>query len=205
MGGVAAVALLTLAAGSAATSDSTSAAARQERFLHLLRTYPQRPPRDTLAQVERLVEEGSFPDHDRAEGWLGSAWLALQEREAARRWFARVASDHPASVWVERSWLGLGDAAAQERRYGVALDWYAKARAARDAAVREMGRISERSTLTLRERQRWAWAAGGIALVVSGLLAASLGRHRPLRLWPLPAEARIVFPVLAVLALLSVR
>ena len=118
---------------------------------------------------------------------------------------ARVASDHPGSVWVERSWLGLGDAAAQERRYGIALNWYEKARTARDAAVREMGRVSEQSTLTLRARQRGAWAAAGLALVVAALLAVSLGRHRPLRLWPLPAEARIVLPVLAVLALLSLR
>jgi len=183
VGGIAAAVLLGIAAG-AATSDSTRAMARQEKFLYLLRSYPQRPPRDTLGQVEQLVQQGDFPDHDRAEAWLGSAWLALQERQAARRWFERVARDHPGSVWVERSWLGLGDAAAQER---------------------EMGRVSEQSTLTLRERQRWAWTAGGVALVIVGLLAASLGRHRPLRLWPLPAEARIVLPVLAVLALLSVR
>jgi len=204
VGGIAAAVLLGIAAG-AATSDSTRAMARQEKFLYLLRSYPQRPPRDTLGQVEQLVQQGDFPDHDRAEAWLGSAWLALQERQAARRWFERVARDHPGSVWVERSWLGLGDAAAQERRYGIALVWYAKARTAPDAAVREMGRVSEQSTLTLRERQRWAWTAGGVALVILGLLAASLGRHRPLRLWPLPAEARIVLPVLAVLALLSVR
>jgi hypothetical protein len=136
---------------------------------------------------------------------MGSAWLALQEREAARKWFGRVAKDHPGSVWVERSWLGMGDAAAQERRYGIALEWYGKAGTARDEAVREMGRVSASSTRTLRERQRWAWAAGGVALVVAGLLGASLGRHRPVSLWPLPAEARIVVPVLAVLALLSVR
>ena len=155
MGGIAAAVLLGIAAG-AATSDSTRAMARQEKFLYLLRSYPQRPPRDTLGQVEQLVQQGDFPDHDRAEAWLGSAWLALQERQAARRWFERVARDHPGSVWVERSWLGLGDAAAQERRYGIALVWYAKARTAPDAAVREMGRVSEQSTLTLRERQRWA-------------------------------------------------
>ncbi|MFL5310865.1 MAG: tetratricopeptide repeat protein [Myxococcales bacterium] len=151
------------------------------------------------------MEEGEFAEHDRAEYWLGSAWLALREREAATRWFGRVGKDHPESLWVERSWLGLGDAAAQGRRYGIALDWYAKARTAGDASVREMGRVSERSTLTLRARQRWAWVAGAIALAIAALLAASLRRHRPLRLWPLPAEARIVVPVLGVLALLSLR
>jgi hypothetical protein len=187
------------------SSSPGSPGERQERFLDLLRTYPERAPRKTLAAVERLLEEGEFAEHDRAEYWMGSAWLALQERERARRWFGRVAKDHPDSVWVERSWLGMGDAAAQERRYGEALDWYAKAETARDAAVREMGRLSEGTTLALRARQRWAWAAGGVALVVAGLLAASLGRNRPLRLWPLPAEARIAIPVLAVLALLSVR
>jgi len=199
---------MTTAGGTGAvisTSAPGPSGERQERFLYLLRTYPQRAPRDTLGQVEGIVEEGDFAEHDRAEYWMGSAWLALQERERARKWFGRVAKDHPGSVWVERSWLGLGDAAAQERQYGVALDWYGKAGTARDQAVREMGRVSALSTRTLRARQRWAWAAGGVALAIAGLLAASLGRHRPLRLWPLPTEARIVVPVLAVLALLSVR
>ena len=179
--------------------------ARQERFLYLLRSYPLRAPRDTLDQVERIVEEGDFAERDRAEYWMGSAWLALQDRDRARKWFGRVTKDHPASAWVERSWLGMGDAAAQERRYGVALEWYGKAGTARDEAVREMGRVSALSTVTLRARQRGAWVAGAVAIIVVGLLGASLGRHRPLTLWPLPAEARIAMPVLAVLALLSAR
>jgi len=170
-----------------------------------LRTYPQRAPRDTLAQVEQLVLEGDFPEHDRAEYWMGSAWLALQEVARARGWFERVGRDHPGSIWVERSWVGLGDVAAQERSYGAALEWYAKAEGARDEAVREMGRVSARSTQVLRARQRLAWAAGGLAVIVAGLLAESLRRRGPVRLWPLPAEARIVLPVLGVLALLSAR
>ncbi len=188
-----------------ATPTPSPGAGRQERFLYLLRTYPQRAPRDTLAQVEQLIGEGEFPEHDRAEYWMGSAWLALQEGEVARRWFERVGRDHPGSVWVERSWVGLGDVAAQERRYGAALGWYAKAEGARDEAVREMGRVSARSTQVLRARQRLAWAAGGLAVIVAGLLAESLRRRGPVRLWPLPAEARIVLPVLGVLALLSAR
>ena len=208
MGGIAAAVLLGIAAG-AATSDSTPATARQEKFLYLLRSYPQRPPRDTLGQVEQLVQQGDFPDHDRAEAWLGSAWLALQERQAARRWFERVARDHPGSVWVERSWLGLGDAAAQERRYGIALAWYAKARTAPDAAVREMGRVSEQSTLTLRERldcPRHQGRNGEAApLGLAGSAGIAIGPVVKVRAHKGPAEARIVLPVLAVLALLSVR
>ncbi|HEX9605290.1 MAG TPA: hypothetical protein VF973_16170, partial [Myxococcales bacterium] len=73
-----------------ATPTPSPGAGRQERFLYLLRTYPQRAPRETLAQVEQLIGEGDFPDHDRAEYWMGSAWLALQEGEVARRWFERV-------------------------------------------------------------------------------------------------------------------
>ncbi len=170
-----------------------------------MRTYPQREPRETLARVEQLIVEGEFLDHDRAEYWMGSAWLALQEVDRARGWFERVGRDHPGSVWVERSWMGMGDAAAHDRRYGEALEWYAKAEGARDQAVREMARVSARSTQALRVRQRLAWAAGGLAVVVAGLLAASLRRHGPVRFWPLPAEARIVTPVLGVLALLSAR
>ncbi len=157
-----------------------------------MRTYPQREPRETLARVEQLIVEGEFLDHDRAEYWMGSAWLALQEVDRARGWFERVGRDHPGSVWVERSWMGMGDAAAHDRRYGEALEWYAKAEGARDQAVREMARVSARSTQALRVRQRLAWAAGGLAVVVAGLLAASLRRHGPVRFWPLPAEARIV-------------
>src|SRR5205807_1195234 len=104
VGGVTATAAAAILCAAAATPTTpTPTSARQDRFHYLLRTYPQRSPRDTLAQVERLVEEGDFPEHDRAEYWLGSAL------------------------------------------------------------------------------------------------------HAPFGLWPLPAEARIVLPVLAVLALLSVR
>jgi hypothetical protein len=201
----AAVAISTQNPNPTPNPTSTAPFARQDRFHYLLRNYPQRSPRDTLAQVERLVEEGDFPEHDRAEYWLGSALLALQDRDGARRWFARVARDHPGSAWVERSWLGLGDAAAQERRYGLALDWYGRAGKANEVAVREMGRVSASSTQVLRARQRWAWVAGGLALLVAALLTSSLRKHAPFGLWPLPAEARIVLPVLAVLALLSVR
>jgi hypothetical protein len=155
--------------------------------------------------VEKLIGDGDFPDHDRAEYWMGSAWLALQDTQAARRWFERVGRDHPGSTWAERGWLGMGDAAAQEKRYGEALEWYAKAEQARDAEVREMARVSAGSTQALRARQRLAWAAGGLAALIAGLLAASIRRHGPVRLWPLPAEARIVLPVLGVLALLSGR
>ncbi len=196
---------LTGAVIAAVLSATSTAEARQGRFLDLLSTYAERPPRETLAQVAQLVDEGDFPDRARAEYWLGTAWLALQERESARHWFARVGRDHPGSAWVERSWLGLGDAAAQERRYGLALDWYAKAQNAHDPAVREMGRLSAGPARTLRARQRWAWAAGAFAVLVAILLGASLLGHTPVRIWPLPAEARIVLPVLGVLALLSLR
>ena len=155
--------------------------------------------------MARLVDEGSFPERDRAEYWLGSAKLALGDLTGARAWFARLANDHPGSVWVERSWLGLGDAAAQEHRFGLALDWYRKSQSAQDASVREMGRVSMAPALVLRARQRWAWAAGAFALLVAVLLGVSLLGRAPVCLWPLPAEARIVLPVLAVLALLSAR
>jgi hypothetical protein len=200
---VAAVALpVATARSSAAADDATE---REERFLELLRTYPQRPPRETLAQVERLVDAGEFTDRDRAEYWAGSVLLSLHDRDGARRWFTRLQHDHADSAWVERSWIALGDAAVQERKYRVALDWYDKARAARDASVREMGRIAAHITEVLRTRQLWAWAAGAAVAGVATLLLASLFRHRPVVLWPLPGEARVVVPVLSVLALLSVR
>jgi hypothetical protein len=179
-----------------------AADAREARFLHLLRTYPERPPAETLRQVAQLIDDGAFPQHDRAEYWMGSAALAAGDRESARRWLTRVGRDHPGSVWEERSWLGLGDAAAQERSFGEARTWYARAQAGTDPAVRELGQISDGHARTLQRRQRMAWAAGAVALAIAGFFA--LGGRRA-RWVPLPAETRIVVPVLAVLALLSTR
>jgi len=180
------------------------AAAREQLFLTLLRTYPERPPADTFREVARLIDEGPFAQRDRAEYWIGSARLAASDRDGARLWFARLARDYPGSVWVERSWLGLGDAAAQERDYSAALGWYRRAADAGDAAVRELSRIDQAQTLLLRRRQRAAWAAGAIALLIASFFAASAFRARA-ALRPLPAETRIVLPVLAVLALVSTR
>ncbi|HEY4730996.1 MAG TPA: hypothetical protein VIH41_07700, partial [Myxococcales bacterium] len=184
----------------AIAADATDA--REARFLHLLRTYPERPPAETFRQVAQLIDDGAFPQHDRAEYWMGSAALAAGDRESARRWLTRVGRDHPGSVWEERSWLGLGDAAAQERSYGEARVWYARAQAGTDPAVRELGHISDGHARTLQRRQRMAWAAGAVALAIAGFFA--LGGRRA-RWIPLPAETRIVLPVLAVLALLSTR
>jgi hypothetical protein len=95
----------------------------------------------------------------------------------------------------------LGDAAAFERDYGEALRWYGRAAGARDAAVRELARIDLQQVLVLRRRQRLAWAAGCASLGIA-LFFLWQGRRR---LWPLPDEARVVVPVLAVLAVLSSR
>jgi len=133
---------------------------------------------------------------------MGSATLAAGDRESARRWFRRVGRESPGSVWEERSWLGLGDAAAQERSYGEARAWYVRAQAGTDPAVRELGHISDGRARTLQRLQRMAWAAGAVALAIAAFFA--LGGRRA-RWIPLPAETRIVLPVLAVLALLSTR
>ncbi|MGZ6143506.1 MAG: tetratricopeptide repeat protein, partial [Myxococcales bacterium] len=143
-----------------------------------------------------------FAERDRAEYWIGSARLAAGDREGARLWFTRVSKDYPGSVWEERSFVGLGDAAAQERDYGTALRWYRKAAQAGDAAVREMARIDAGQAIILRRRQRIAWAAGLVALGIAAFFAWQ-GRRAPLR--PLPAETHVILPVLAVLALLSLR
>jgi len=185
------------------TSD-TAAAAREQRFLELLRTYPDRPSAETFQRVARLVDEGDFPQRDRAEYWIGSARLSTGDRRGARAWFERVARDYPGSVWQERSWLGLAEAAAQERDYSAALALYRRAQQARDPAVREMGRISAVDILRLRARQRWAWACGIAALVIGAFFAID-GLRRGARPWPLPSEARIVLPVLCLIALLSIR
>jgi hypothetical protein len=192
------VALLLLAEAAVAPDPS----GREARFLHLLRTYPERAPAETFRQVAQLIDEGPFPQHDRAEYWMGSAALAVGDRESARKWFARLEKDHAGSIWEERSWLGLGDAAAQERNFGEARGWYARAQAVTDGAVRELGRISEAQARTLQRRQRMAWAAGALAIAIAAFFAVGGRRAR----WiPLPAETRIVLPVLAVLALLSTR
>jgi hypothetical protein len=169
-----------------------------------LRTYPERQPEDSLAMAARLVDEGAFAERDRAEYWVASVRLSLGDREGARAWFSRLARDHPRSPWAERGLLGLAGLAVRERRYGAALSLSAQAEAARDASVRELARLSRDRILILRTRQRWAWAAAAFAFTVVLFLLVSIARHRP-RFWPLPAELRIVGPVLGVLALLSLR
>jgi hypothetical protein len=177
-----------------------AAPSREERFLELLRTYAERPPAETFRQVTELVEEGPFDGRDRAEYWMGSARLALGDFEGARQWFSRLSRDHPGTPWDERGWLGLGDAASAERRYGEALRWYAQAQRASDAAVRELGQIDFARAQTMQLRQRLAWVAAALALAIAGVLVAGTRRFLPV-----PAEARIVAPVLAVLAVLSTR
>ncbi len=187
------------------------AQARQEKFTYLLRTYPQRPPAVTLAQTAALIEEGPFAERDRAEFWLGSAKLALGERPAAREWFARLARDYPDSTWVQRSLLGLAQAAAVERDYRASLDYYARAQASRDPAVRELARIAVPQIEVQVRRQRLGWLCG--ALLALGLLALLLASLRAgwsraetaLRALAPAREARLLFPLLAVLALASLR
>jgi len=183
--------------------DTASEAARTARFLQLLRTYPERPIAESFAAVSQLLEAGPFPERDRAEYWLGSARQASGDREGARAAFDRLAHDHPGSPWVERSWLSLGDAAAQERRYGAALEWLQRAGSAGDPGVRELARISAGQILILRARQRWAWASAAAALGVGLAFLIDWLRRKPRQLFPLPAELRIVLPVLAVFAVLS--
>jgi tetratricopeptide (TPR) repeat protein len=191
-----------LLAALVALAPPADAAAREERFLQLLRTYPERPPSETFQQVGRLVEEGNFPQRPRAEYWIGSARLAAGDLDGARQWFVRVGRDYPGSVWDERGWLGMAEAAARERNFGEALRWYAKAETASDAAVRELGRIGGDQGHILRRRQRVAWAAAAVALAIAGFLALGARGGKVL---PLPAETRVVLPVLGVLALLSSR
>ena len=170
-----------------------------------------------------LVDQGAFPERDRAIYWLGSARLSLGDRTGMRRWYERLRREYPGSVWVERSPLGLADAAAQERRFGESLRWYALADRAGDAAVRELSRISRLQILILQTRQRVAWAAQGLALAIGLWLVLSglrLERARlqvdgaPARAWwkpalrallAPPAEARVLLPVLAVLSLIALQ
>jgi len=50
--------------------------------------------------------------------------------------------ERPSRVGLgERSWLGMGDAAAQERRYGAALEWYAKAEERGRGGARDRPRL----------------------------------------------------------------
>jgi hypothetical protein len=195
------VRLLLLLALAADVGQRASESAREESFLELLRTYPERPPAETFRQVTALLDQGPFPEHDRAEYWIGSARLAAGDREGARVWFKRLGRDHPGSVWVERSWLGLGDADAVEHNYTESLGWYGRAANARDAAVRELSRIDTSQVLTLRRRQRIAWAFGTLSLAIA-IFFLWQGRRA---LLPLPAETRIALPVLTILSLLSVK
>jgi hypothetical protein len=208
----------TLALGAAAHADdpavadaqpADAAAVRQERFLYYLRTYPDRPPDETLGAVAALVDQGPFRERDRAIYWLGSARLSLGDRVGLRRWFAKLQREHPQTVWVERGYLGMAEAATQERRYAEALTWYARADGAQDAAVRELARISREQVLILQLRQRAAWVAQAAAALlalfffVSTLRLERAAGRSPRALLELPAEARVLWPVLGVLALIS--
>lgn len=180
------------------------AQARQDRFLDLLRSYPERPPGETFRQVAQLVDEGAFEGRARAEFWIGSAQLAAGDRDGARAWFGRLSRDYPGSAWEERGWVGLGDAAARERDYATALRWYGRAATAGDEAVRELARIDGGRARILQGRQRTAWVAGALAALIAAFFAGSILRARG-AVRPLPAETHILLPVLAVLALLSLR
>ena len=180
------------------------AQAREDRFLDLLRSYPERPPAETFQKVAQLVDEGDFEGRARAEYWIGSAQLAAGDGGGARAWFGRLSRDYPDSIWEERGWIGLGDAAARERDYGTALSWYGRAATAVDPAVRELSGIDGGQARLLRLRQRIAWCAGALATLIAGFFAGSILRARG-AVRPLPAETHIVLPVLAVLAVLSLR
>jgi hypothetical protein len=103
----------------------------------------------------------------------------------------------------------MAEAAAQERHFGESLAWYARADLAQDAAVRELARISRMQVVILQWRQRAAWAAQVFAaLVIAWLLASALRLERaagrgPRALLVMPSEAKIVWPVLGVLALIA--
>ncbi len=198
------ICLLALVAVARLVPPGVVAQAREDRFLELLRSYPERPPAETFRQVAQLVDEGTFEGRARAEYWIGSAQLAAGDGEGARRWFGRLARDYPGSLWEERSWVGLGDAALRERDYGAALRWYGRAGTAGDAAVRELSRIDEGQARLLQRRQRLAWGAGAVAILIAAYFASSILRARG-AVRPLPAETHIVLPVLAVLSLLSLR
>ncbi len=185
--------------------------------MYYLRTYPERPPDQTLGAVAALADAGPFRERARALYWLGSARLSLGDRDGMRAWFARLRREHPETVWVERGFLGMAEAATQERRFGEALDWYAQAGQAQDAAVRELARISRGQVLLLQWRQRAAWAAqAAAALAALWLLFSALRLERaaaargeagrgPRALLTLPAEARVLWPVLVVLALIALQ
>ncbi|MBS2025245.1 MAG: hypothetical protein JST92_22825 [Deltaproteobacteria bacterium] len=199
--------------GASASSSTPSVIAapspedqREARFTELLRTYPERLPAVTLGMVARLLDEGPFAEHDRALYWLGSANQALGERALALQWYARLAKEHPDSIWVERSYLGQADLAAQQRHFGTALEFHARAEKSRDPAVRELARLASMQVHTLQNRQRAAWACQLFAALVALFLLRSAWRARGLSaLWPLPTEARILLPVLLVIGLLAFR
>ena len=224
---VAGLLLIVPATASPSAPAPDAAAERQERFLYLLRTYPERPPDQTLGEVAVLVDQGPFAERDRAIYWLGSARLSLGDRPGLRRWYEKLRREYPGTAWVERSHLGMADAAAQERRFGESLRWYDFADGASDAAVRELSRISRMQILILQTRRHIAWAgqlvalAIGLWLLVSTLrlerlglaraaapAASPLARRASLRpalraLLAPPDDARVLIPALLVLSLIA--
>jgi hypothetical protein len=218
--------LAAFALGSPSITRADDAAdTREKQFTYLLRTYPERPPDVTLGQVAQLVDQGPFAERDRAIFWIGSARLSLADHAAARVWFAKLSREHPDSVWVQRSYLGLAEAAAFEHHFDEALSWYSRADQSSDATVRELARISRPQVMTLQRRQKIGWLCGALVaaamllLLVSTLRAARLASNAPpnaksdakpesfaqliRRALAPPAEARILLPLLLVVAIAS--
>lgn len=184
----------------AALGDDGAGAAALARFNEILRTYSSRPPRESIAMVEQLVDE--YPDWagmPRALMWLGATYQREGELARAEARYREVMERWPEHADAARARYAAGAVAVDRRAFDRAEGYFA---GLPDGALRDDG-----LELVARERARWRWylvSCGVVAAVVLALLgslrlARGSWRETARGLWPPPTEVIYFAPIAAIM------
>jgi len=177
--------------------DPAAAASDAER---VFATYPTRTPLDNAKAMEAIVDRGDFPGRARVLAWLGTQYTALGDFDSAEHWLRRARAEYPDDVWGKRALLGLGQVAAQRRRYLQAESFFREAAAAlsdeRADALRRAEAAREAFYALL------VFVAGWLA--VAGFVARGVARGARGGGWALPFEVKLLAPLLACFVIMSI-